>query len=93
MLLPAVAGIIKAGGVVNLRRRWNPEVAAVQNRPRDDVLTFASDPYDLERFVAAQNRGGTYDQVFQELRQGHKVGHWMWFVFPSLPGWVAARPP
>ena len=86
MLLPAVAGIIKAGGVVNLRRRWNPEVAAVQNRPRDDVLTFASDPYDLERFVAAQNRGGTYDQVFQELRQGHKVGHWMWFVFPQLAG-------
>ncbi len=49
-------------------------------------MTFASDPYDLERFVAAQNRGGTYDQVIQELRQGHKVGHWMWFVFPQIAG-------
>lgn len=45
-----------------------------------------NDPYDLERFVAAQNAGGTYDQVTAELRQGQKVSHWMWFVFPQVVG-------
>jgi uncharacterized protein (DUF1810 family) len=45
-----------------------------------------SDPYDLERFVTVQNAGGTYDQVTAELRQGQKVSHWMWFVFPQIAG-------
>src|SRR5258708_15356641 len=46
----------------------------------------ASDPYDLERFVAAQNAGGTYDHATAELRKGQKTSHWMWFVFPQIAG-------
>jgi uncharacterized protein (DUF1810 family) len=45
-----------------------------------------ADPYDLERFVAAQDRGGTYDSAVDELRDGQKSGHWMWFVFPQVAG-------
>ena len=45
-----------------------------------------NDPYDLERFVAAQGAGGTYDRVTAELRQGRKVSHWMWFIFPQIAG-------
>ena len=45
-----------------------------------------NDPYDLERFVAAQNSGGTYDQALAELQVGNKTGHWMWFVFPQVAG-------
>ena len=41
---------------------------------------------DLQRFVEAQNRSGTYDQAVAELRRGHKVSHWMWFVFPQIAG-------
>jgi uncharacterized protein (DUF1810 family) len=44
------------------------------------------DPYNLERFVAAQNEGGTYDRAVEELRRGHKTSHWMWFVFPQITG-------
>ncbi|MGO9583226.1 MAG: DUF1810 domain-containing protein [Acidimicrobiales bacterium] len=44
------------------------------------------DPYDLERFVAAQDQGGTYDHALDELRRGCKTGHWMWFVFPQITG-------
>jgi len=44
------------------------------------------DVYDLQRFVEAQNVGGTYDQALAELRQGSKRSHWMWFVFPQLAG-------
>src|ERR1700709_570898 len=40
------------------------------------------DPFDLNRFVAAQT--GVYDVVLGELRAGRKRTHWMWFVFPQL---------
>ena len=42
------------------------------------------DYYDLYRFVEAQDQ--IYDQVYSELRQGLKLTHWMWFVFPQLGG-------
>jgi uncharacterized protein (DUF1810 family) len=44
------------------------------------------DPYNLEHFVAAQDAGGTYDRAVQELREGCKTSHWMWFVFPQIAG-------
>lgn len=40
----------------------------------------------LDRFVEAQEAGGTYRQALAELRGGAKRGHWMWFVFPQLAG-------
>ena len=45
-----------------------------------------NDPHELERFVLAQDEGGTYESALAELRAGRKVGHWMWFVFPQLAG-------
>jgi uncharacterized protein (DUF1810 family) len=45
-----------------------------------------SGPYDLERFVAAQDARGTYASALAELRSGRKTGHWMWFVFPQIAG-------
>src|SRR5579864_8675642 len=44
------------------------------------------DPYDLQRFVAAQDAGGTYDRAAAELRAGRKTSHWMWFIFPQIAG-------
>jgi len=44
------------------------------------------DPYDLRRFVDAQDSGGTYQRAVAELRAGRKTGHWMWFVFPQIAG-------
>jgi uncharacterized protein (DUF1810 family) len=40
----------------------------------------------LERFVHAQDRGGTYERALSELRVGRKASHWMWFVFPQIAG-------
>jgi uncharacterized protein (DUF1810 family) len=42
------------------------------------------DPFDLQRFVAAQ--APVYAQVAAELAAGRKRSHWMWFVFPQLKG-------
>jgi len=46
----------------------------------DDI----NDPHNLQRFVLAQN--AVYGQVCQELRQGCKRSHWMWFIFPQVQG-------
>lgn len=42
--------------------------------------------HELERFVEAQDQGGTYERALAELRAGHKTSHWMWFVFPQIAG-------
>jgi uncharacterized protein (DUF1810 family) len=49
-------------------------------------MTAPTDPFDLERFVQAQDAGGTYDRALAELHRGHKSSHWMWFVFPQIAG-------
>lgn len=42
--------------------------------------------YRLERFVSAQDEGGTFERAMSELRAGRKSTHWMWFVFPQVAG-------
>jgi uncharacterized protein (DUF1810 family) len=49
------------------------------------MATSASE-FDLERFVTAQDQGGTYAHALDELRRGRKTSHWMWFVFPQIAG-------
>ena len=43
---------------------------------------MTDDPYDLQRFVAAQ-AGGVFEQALAELEAGRKRSHWMWFIFPQ----------
>jgi uncharacterized protein (DUF1810 family) len=45
-----------------------------------------NDEFELERFVSAQDHGGTYAAAVSELRAGRKTSHWMWFVFPQIGG-------
>lgn len=42
------------------------------------------DPFDLQRFVQAQDP--VFDRVQRELEAGRKRSHWMWFVFPQIAG-------
>ncbi|MFM0171164.1 DUF1810 domain-containing protein [Paraburkholderia sediminicola] len=42
------------------------------------------DPFNLQRFIDAQDP--LYAQVCDELRNGRKRSHWMWFVFPQIHG-------
>jgi uncharacterized protein (DUF1810 family) len=48
------------------------------------AMAAANDPYDLQRFVKAQDP--VYDEVLAELRNGCKTSHWMWFIFPQIRG-------
>jgi uncharacterized protein (DUF1810 family) len=45
---------------------------------------MSSEPYNLQRFVDAQHR--IYGQVRDELLDGQKETHWMWFIFPQIKG-------
>ena len=38
----------------------------------------------LERFVLAQEQ--SYQAALQEIRNGKKRSHWMWYVFPQIQG-------
>ena len=40
--------------------------------------------YNLERFLTAQE--SVYDTALNELRNGKKLSHWMWFIFPQIAG-------
>lgn len=42
------------------------------------------DRFQLQRFVDAQQP--VYETVLGELRAGHKLTHWMWFIFPQIAG-------
>jgi uncharacterized protein (DUF1810 family) len=41
-----------------------------------------NDPYNLQRFVDAQE--GVSFKAVAELRAGRKKSHWVWFIFPQL---------
>ncbi len=45
-------------------------------------MTINTVSQSLDRFLRAQ--GGIYDGILQELKDGKKQSHWMWFIFPQL---------
>jgi uncharacterized protein (DUF1810 family) len=48
------------------------------------TLTEGTDPFDLARFVQAQERD--YADAISEIRSGRKRSHWMWYIFPQFEG-------
>lgn len=40
--------------------------------------------HSLERFVDAQER--TYEKALAEVKNGQKLTHWIWYIFPQLKG-------
>ena len=38
--------------------------------------------YNLDRFINAQERD--YQVALQEIKNGYKRSHWMWYIFPQL---------
>jgi uncharacterized protein (DUF1810 family) len=48
------------------------------------TVISAADPYDLSRFIQAQERD--YEQALSEIRSGRKRSHWMWYIFPQFDG-------
>lgn len=38
----------------------------------------------IDRFVTVQQE--SYAQALQEIKNGKKVSHWMWYIFPQIAG-------
>ena len=45
---------------------------------------MTDDPFNLGRFVSAQARD--YEIAREELRNGRKRTHWIWYIFPQIDG-------
>ena len=43
----------------------------------------SENPFD--HFLKAHD-GGTFEQALEEIAEGEKKTHWMWFVFPQIEG-------
>ncbi|WP_234801610.1 DUF1810 family protein, partial [Allorhizobium taibaishanense] len=64
---------VVGNGPTRLSSPTNPNFT---RRAKDKEMGF-----DLGRFVKAQYE--VYDNALQELRDGKKKSHWMWFIFPQ----------
>lgn len=43
--------------------------------------------FDLDRFVIAQDSEKcTYANALNEIKEGHRQGRWIWYVFPQIKG-------
>ncbi len=48
------------------------------------MMSNSDDPFDLDRFVKAQE--SDYDRALQEIKNGRKRTHWIWYIFPQFDG-------
>lgn len=60
------------------------------NQEKYGVLGIEIRLTDLQKFVDAQEHGysfgETYETALSEMRQGQKITHWIWYVFPQIQG-------
>ena len=58
-----------------------------RSRTLDKPVKEDDDVYELNRFLRAQDypyRG--YREALQEVKNGKKVRHWIWYIFPQING-------
>ena len=67
---------------------------------RDSIASpnFTPNEMSLQRFIDAQDGGASHDPsgtayevALKEIRNGAKIGHWIWFIFPQGPFGESAR--
>ena len=70
---------------------WNKEEKGViKDRKEEMQIADEARQRNLLRFLHAQDGGGiydntsTYETALQEIRDGHKRTHWIWYVFPQM---------
>ena len=64
-----------------------PMVIDGDGKPRDAYKPVLHAAYKgLQRFIDAQDKWNTYDKALEEVKNGKKETHWIWFIFPQLYG-------
>ena len=64
-----------------------PMVIDGDGKPRDAYKPALHAVYKgLQRFIEAQDKWNIYDKALEEVKNGKKKTHWIWFIFPQLYG-------
>ena len=64
-----------------------PMVIDGDGKPRDAYKPALHAAYKgLQRFIEAQDKWNIYDKALEEVKNGKKETHWIWFIFPQLYG-------
>ena len=64
-----------------------PMVIDGDGKPRDAYKPALHAAYKgLQRFIEAQDKWNIYDKALEEVKNGKKKTHWIWFIFPQLYG-------
>ena len=64
-----------------------PMVIDGDGKPRDAYKPALHAAYKgLQRFIEAQDKWNTYDKALEEVKNGKKETHWMWWIFPQMRG-------
>ena len=95
----AVAGNIMGviAGYDSIADKWkdNLELKDVILELSDDLCSdswpegrYNMKAYDLERFIEAQDDENSinYEHALNEIRNGKKRTHWIWYIFPQIKG-------
>ncbi|CAE7742959.1 unnamed protein product [Symbiodinium microadriaticum] len=61
------------------RSLGSPSIAIASNT----AMLESDDPFNIRRFADQQRKH--YSTALQEVRDGQKRSHWMWYVFPTPP--------
>ena len=56
---------------------------AIKEEPKK-IQPKERNEHSLERFVDAQER--MYETALAEVKNGKKLSHWIWYIFPQLKG-------
>ena len=59
-----------------------PYLRTILNKFEESIGVLTPDPFDIERFIKAQNADNTYQRALEEMQRGHKTSHWIWYIFP-----------
>lgn len=76
--------------VIKGKRGSAAEIYAQDHQiPFQDVFGAEARPqtepeYDLQRFISAHRQD--YATALREIKNGRKVSHWMWYIFPQMKG-------
>ena len=61
-----------------------PKLRSILDEFEDMTDHHTDEPFNLERFLTMQTP--VYKTVLEEMRNGYKRGHYMWYIFPQLRG-------
>lgn len=40
----------------------------------------------VKRFIEIQNESNHYETALKEIKDGRKLSHWIWYIFPQVKG-------